>query len=83
MIKNSIGDLYIGISENPQSRLDHHNMKQGAQFTKYNSDFKIVFLEEYSDLKSARKREIQLKKWRREKKEELIKRYENGLETKM
>lgn len=82
MIKNSFNKLYIGISENPEKRLEIHNTKQGAGFTKYKSDFKIVFLEEYPSLTKARQREIQIKKWRREKKENLIEKYQKGLPTK-
>jgi putative endonuclease len=90
IIKNFSNKLYIGITENPEKRLATHNSLRGAKYTKYTStvlgtsipDFKIVFLEKYSDLQHARKREIQIKKWRREKKEMLIERYKNGLETK-
>ena len=83
MLKNSYGDLYVGITENPQQRLKYHNEKRGALFTKRDSKFQIVFLEEYLTLAEARKREIQIKKWRRDKKSVLIKRYMNGLPTKI
>ena len=82
MIKNKGGKIYIGVSKNPNSRLYDHNRKAGAQFTESNPSFEIVFLEEYPDLSQARKREIQIKKWRRDKKELLINRYEQGLPTK-
>lgn len=82
MIKNSVGKLYVGVTENPDKRVMYHNQKRGAQFTKYIPDFKIVFLEKYGSLLEARKREIQIKKWRRDKKEFLISKYKNGLETK-
>lgn len=82
MIKNSSNKIYIGVTENPEKRLATHNSMRGAQYTKRLPDFKIVFLEKYSDLQQARKREIQIKKWRREKKEMLIRRYKDGLETK-
>jgi putative endonuclease len=82
MIKNSSNKIYIGVTENPEKRLAIHNSKRGAQYTKRISDFKIVFLEEYENLQQARKREIQIKKWSRSKKEMLIERYKNGLETK-
>jgi len=82
MIKNSIGRLYIGITQNPNERVTYHNNGQGAKFTKYILDFKIVFLEQYPSMDKARQREIQIKKWRREKKEMLVTRYEQGLETK-
>ena len=83
MAKNSINKLYVGIAENPQSRVAYHNKKRGAKFTKYKPDFRLVFLEAYPNLTEARKREIQIKKWRREKKENLIERYERGSSMKM
>ncbi|MEK7194452.1 MAG: GIY-YIG nuclease family protein [Patescibacteria group bacterium] len=83
MIKNSAGKLYTGITENPSSRLEYHNQRRGAKFTKYKSDFQVVFIESRESLVQARKREIQIKKWRRDKKEELIRRYSQGLKTKL
>lgn len=83
MIKNSIGKLYVGITDDPDQRLSEHNTKRGASFTKYRPDFNIAFLEEYNTLEKARQREIQIKKWRRDKKELLIDRYKVGLETRV
>lgn len=83
MIKNSSNKLYVGVTENPEKRLATHNSLRGAQYTKRVPDFKIVFLEEYLDLQQARKREIQIKKWSRSKKEMLIERYKNSLPTKI
>lgn len=81
MIRNSYDDLYIGVTNNPERRLKYHNEKRGAKFTKYRSDFKIVFLEKHTTITGARKREIQIKKWRRNKKDMLIERYSKGLST--
>ncbi len=83
MIKNSSGKLYIGVTEDLNKRLYYHNTKQGANFTKYKSKFKLVFYEEYTTLAETRKREIQIKKWIREKKENLIKRFNSELPTKL
>ena len=82
MIKNRGDQLYVGVTSNPQQRLGEHNSKRGAEFTEHNTSYEIVFLEEYPTLAEARQREIQIKKWRREKKEMLIKRYQTGLPTK-
>jgi putative endonuclease len=82
IILNSANKLYVGITQNPQNRLLYHNEKRGAQFTKHIPTYELVFVEEYQTLAEARKREIQIKKWRREKKEILIERYRKGLETK-
>ena len=81
MARNDFGKLYVGITENPKDRIFYHNAERGAQFTKSGAKFKIVFLEECQSLAEARRREIQIKKWRREKKEMLIDRYRKGLPT--
>lgn len=82
MAKNPFGKLYVGVSKDLGQRIYHHNTKRGALFTK-SSDFKIVFCEKYQTLSEARRREIQIKKWRRSKKEMLIKMFKDGLETKL
>lgn len=43
MIKNDFGKLYVGITENLKDRLDYHNSKIGAQFTKDKAKFYLVF----------------------------------------
>lgn len=83
MIKNSYANLYIGITDNPERRLKEHNTKQGAGFTKNRDEFRIVFLENHPSLAEARKREIQIKKWRRDKKEMLIALYNKNIHTKL
>lgn len=83
MAENTSGKLYTGVSENPNQRIYYHNTKQGAQFTKSKEKFILVFKEEHPTLTEARKREIQIKKWRRDKKEMLIERYQKGLKTKI
>lgn len=82
MLKNDRNELYVGVSKNPYSRLREHNTQRGSVFTKL-GNFKIVFKEEYSTLAEARQREMQIKNWRREKKEMLIERYCQGLPTKI
>lgn len=82
MARNNYGKLYIGVSKHPYFRLKEHNTQRGSVFTK-SGNFKVVFQEEYLTLAEARKREIQIKKWRRDKKEALITRYQKGLPTKI
>lgn len=74
--------LYVGITQNIERRILVHNSKQGALYTK-SGNFKIVFYEQYLTLTDARQREIQIKKWRRVKKEMLIERFRKGLQTKL
>ena len=82
MIKNQWNDLYVGVTDNPERRLSEHNQKRGAGYTKRQCMFEIVFLEEYETLAECRKREIQIKKWRRDKKDVLVARCQSGLQTK-
>lgn len=83
MIENQYKNLYIGVTDNPERRLSEHNTHRGSNFTKARDIFSIVFLEEYETLSEARKREIQIKKWRKEKKDFLIDLYNKKLPTKI
>lgn len=82
MIQNKCNKLYIGISQNPVQRLQHHNKRHGSTFTRF-GEFEIIFLEKHENISSARKREIQIKKWSRNKKNFLINLYQQGKETKI
>ena len=65
--------LYIGVTNNIERRIKEHKSGLIPGFTQqYNCD-KLVYFESYSDINQALDREKQLKKWRREKKEWLIK----------
>ena len=64
--------LYIGVTSNLPHRLyEHKNHLVDGFSSKYNTN-KLVYFEETSDVYSAISREKQLKKWRREKKNQLI-----------
>ena len=64
--------LYIGVTNNLPRRLyEHRNHLVPGFTTKYNVH-KLVYYEETTDIKVALEREKQLKKWRREKKDALI-----------
>lgn len=65
--------LYVGCTSNIGKRLIRHMSGNGAEFTFRNKAFDVVYQEEYPSLKQARAREKQIKGWRREKKENLIK----------
>jgi len=64
--------MYIGVTSNLQRRIYEHKNKLIPGFTqKYNVN-KLVYFEEYSDIRDAIAREKQIKKWRREKKNALV-----------
>jgi len=64
--------LYTGITNNIYIRLSQHKQKLVKGFTtKYNCN-KLVYYEYFNDVKLAISREKEIKKWRREKKVNLI-----------
>ena len=64
--------LYTGVTSELEQRVFEHKTKQYRGFTsKYNCN-KLVYFEEFDDVEEAIKREKQLKKYRREWKENLI-----------
>ncbi|MBI4078961.1 MAG: GIY-YIG nuclease family protein [Candidatus Levybacteria bacterium] len=65
--------LYVGVTNNFNKRISRHQRGDGAEFTKRNKTFVLVYSEHFSTLLEARRREKQIKGWRREKKENLIK----------
>lgn len=67
------GRYYVGITPNPKKRLGKHNAGQGSKFAKDQGPFKLVYVSKHVYSKSeARKREIQIKGWSRDKKLRLI-----------
>ncbi len=65
--------LYIGVTSNLYTRIYEHRSGSGGEFTKkYNCHF-LVYYEFFSSIEEAIKKEKQLKKWKREWKDKLIK----------
>ena len=64
--------LYIGVTGNLLRRLYEHQNGLVDGFTKQYNIHKLVYYETTNDVYSATSREKQLKKWRREKKNQLI-----------
>lgn len=63
---------YTGLTWKPDIRWTQHLSRLGSKYTKKHRPKRVVYLEEYEDFEEARKREKQIKGWRREKKEKLI-----------
>lgn len=63
---------YTGLTWKPEIRYEQHLSGFGGKYTAEHGVKKLAYLEEHDDLEVARKREIQIKKWNREKKEKLI-----------
>lgn len=68
------GWYYTGITTNPARRIIKHNSGKGSQMAKQQGPFKMVYVSDtFINKSEARKREIQIKGWTRDKKEKLIK----------
>ncbi len=67
------GALYVGSTNHPPQREERHNTSRGARYTKIHGGGRMVYMEAYLTLTEARHREIQVKKWSRIRKENLIK----------
>lgn len=65
--------LYCGSTNNPEKRIVRHNKGQGARWFRDHGSGTIVYTEAFDTLAEARRREAQVKKWSRKKKENLIK----------
>ena len=73
ILKCSDDSLYVGCTTDLARRLDQHNhSKRGAHYTKIRRPVVLVYSERLPTLAEARKREAEIKRWRREKKLELI-----------
>jgi len=64
--------FYIGISTDIEKRIQKHNLGTASKYTKARVPVKLVYFERYPDKSAALKRERQLKKLPRSKKEALI-----------
>lgn len=72
ILRNPQGLLYVGHTGNLWSRLRAHRTRKGAKFVRNHRGFKLVYLETYTTQTEAVRREEQIKRWRRAKKEALI-----------
>ncbi len=64
--------IYIGVTNNLERRLYEHENKLIKGFTEKYYINKLVYFEETSDIESAINREKEIKKWRRDKKDDLV-----------
>ena len=69
------GTLYIGITNNLVRRIYEHKNDIIKGFTKKYRVHKLVYYEQWDDIKNAIQREKQIKKWKRQWKIELIEKY--------
>jgi len=64
--------MYVGVTSNLERRVYEHKNKLVEGFTKKYNISKLVYFETTNDVMAAIEREKQIKKWRREKKNQLV-----------
>ncbi|MEK7137519.1 MAG: GIY-YIG nuclease family protein [Patescibacteria group bacterium] len=67
----SDGSLYSGSCLDIHERGRKHNEGKGAKYTRSRRPVKMIYSEEFATLKDARCREVEVKRWSKEKKENL------------
>jgi putative endonuclease len=67
------GRYYVGISPDVAKRIEKHNSGKGSKFAREQGPFRLVYCSgPYKDKSSARRREMQVKKWSHAKKQLLV-----------
>ena len=66
------GTLYSGATKNMEERYDAHIAGKTSRTTKFDTPVDLVYSEKFDTFSDARKREAQIKRWSRAKKEALI-----------
>lgn len=72
ILKCCDGTLYTGIAVDVQKRLAVHNSGKGAKYTRSRLPVRLVYQETQPDKSAALKREIQIKKFSRAQKLQII-----------
>lgn len=66
------GSLYTGITTDVERRFREHQNKTGGHYTSSREVLRIAYTEEHPDRSSASKREAEIKKWNKQKKEAMV-----------
>ena len=73
ILTSALGNaMYIGVTNNLENRVFEHRTGKGSIFVRKYRVTRLVYAEEYDNPTDAIAREKQLKGWRRERKNELV-----------
>ena len=75
------GSFYTGATNDLEHRLEQHQNGKGAKYINGRLPLKLVYCEEFENVKDAFRRERQIKRLSRKKKEELIKLKSNSTKS--
>jgi putative endonuclease len=72
ILKCSDDSFYVGQTSDLEKRIETHNAGNGPKYTSVRRPVSLLYFESYNSQNEAVKREKQLKKWSRAKKQALI-----------
>jgi putative endonuclease len=72
IVRCADGSLYTGYARDPDKRVNAHNTGHGAKYTAGRRPVSLVYTERCRSRSAALKRECELKRWNRTRKETLI-----------
>ena len=72
IIRCADGSYYIGSTRDLEKRLRAHEEGRAAAYTARRRPLYLAFSEKHDTMEAARRRELQIKRWTRKKKEALI-----------
>ena len=75
ILTNSSGTLYTGMTGNLKQRIFHHKQRRIIGFTQKYNVTKLIYFETFQDVTSAITREKAIKGWIRQKKVNLINKF--------
>ena len=73
IIQTKTGKLYTGITTDINRRWSEHKNKKGAKYFRLENPQEVVFMEDCKNRSEATKRELEIKRFSRNKKLRLIK----------
>lgn len=72
LLECSDGSYYCGYTDDLEKRVDQHNKGDGAKYTRSKMPVRLIYSEKCKDKSNALKREHEIKKMSRKKKESLV-----------
>lgn len=77
LLECSDRSLYAGICLDLEARVSVHNEGKGAKYTRSRRPVKLVYWETLKNKSFALKRELEVKKWSRDKKLKLVQEFQS------
>lgn len=72
ILRLSDDSLYTGITKDVEERIEKHESGDGSKYVRSRLPCELVYKEKIGSRSDALKREAEIKKWSKKKKEELV-----------